>query len=125
MKKSFVSTLLPFDGTCAASEGSDVVLLFDDKTVLKTHRFLLSRASPVFRDIVDCRESDEIHLGQTEGLPWRIILNVILALVPIRDSDLLKDSTLVRDSIEDATVKVLVCRTLLCAKRTSMMSRVC
>ena len=98
MNKSSHWSLLPFDGDCAASQESDVVLRFDDNTMLKTHRLFLSRASPLLRDILDCRESDEIHLGQTDALPWRIILNLLFPLYPIRDCELIRNSSLVSTS---------------------------
>ena len=70
-------SFLPFDGSCRCSSNSDLTLMFNDGSSLKTHLKLLRIASLVLGSILQCRENNALLLDKTTKDAWIVVLNEI------------------------------------------------
>jgi len=64
-----------FDGTCDLSKDGDISLKFDDGSSLLAHSFILTRASPIFKNMLeDCEHDGIIRLSNVSKDVWIEIL---------------------------------------------------
>lgn len=92
-----------FDGTCNLSKNGDITLTFDDGSSLVTHSFILTRASPIFKNMLeDCEHDGIIQLTNVSKDVW---IEILRELYPGTHTFFLK---LITGAYDESLVSVVI-----------------